>query len=268
VINFNLDKVKYIISKLKRLKQFVYGLIFSAILLTLFFYLILVPRYNANLNKLKQTATSTQKNNETPASLECPKCVGQNYDLENVKETYAVKITDHAWTTFSSNKVGIIFDYPIDGNKLVLFEYNDWPENSSDPSGIEFSWSISDIGAKYGHLDFAWGASRNLKIGREGVDIYNWTIKNGDYYIHSTIGESYKVEAVLTRQITNGGSALVYKDLCYYDYACSESELSSTLIVNLPQVHKNKVESVLFDIPKSFSNSDIDRLISSIKLLK
>jgi len=263
--------------KIKNMPSFVAGIFAASTILITFFYVFLVPRYDSNLTKLiqekEQALKSTQGNytqNNLPAQgSNCPNCVDQIYNWDNIKEFYSVKVEETSWVKFESNEVGIRFDYPIESNKLVLFEFNKWPERDFDPSGIEFSWSTRDLGAKYGNSNFAWGASRNLKIGKISVDIYNWIESDGTYYVNSSAGNKYKVEKVFTREIKNGGKALMYKNVCFFSSEfCDNENKSKTLIVNLPINHRKEVKSVLFNIPQGFTDADIEKLISSIDLFK
>jgi hypothetical protein len=256
---------------------FIAGIVVASITLIVFFYVFLSPRYERNLDRLIQekqqalrnTQNNTQNNTPTQDNSSCPNCVDQVYNWEEIKEFYSIKLEEASWTNFESGKVGIRFEYPIGRNKLVLFEFNEWPERDIDPSGIEFSWSTRDLGAKYGNSNFAWGASRNLKMGRMSVDIYNWTESEGNYYVNSSGGSKYNVEKVFTREIKNVGHFLLYKNVCFFsgDFCDNEQLKSKTLIVNLPVNHRKGVESVLFNIPQNFTDSDIEKLVNSVDLV-
>ncbi|OGF98874.1 hypothetical protein A3D78_03310 [Candidatus Gottesmanbacteria bacterium RIFCSPHIGHO2_02_FULL_39_14] len=270
---------KYIPDRRKTLQAFAGGIILSVITLILFFYIILVPRYEKNLEKqVEERTNSFWRNREyripvlspTPIINNCPKCQEQIYNWDNIMEFYSIKVADPAWVKLESNRVGIRFEYPIEANKLVMFEFNEWGENISDPSGTVFVWSTRGLGEEFGEDYFAQGASKDIKVGREEVFLYNWTESEGKYYVNDTNGNSYKVENIFTREIPAGGRALLFNTLCFWEYkgGCEEIEYSKTLIVNFPLNHREKIESILFNIPAGFTDADIERLIESIDFIK
>ena len=264
-----------IISYTKKAFPFVVGGVFVLILMTIYFFKVLTPRYEKNLEAAvhdKQTVIDNLKLKElssTNNTRECTtNCVDQIYNWENVQEFYSIKLKEKEWIKFGSNKVGIEFEYPIESNKLVLFEFNEWPKQESDPSGIEYSWSTRELGTEYGNDNFAWGSSSDLKIGRMSVDIYKWVEKDGNYFIQSAGGNQYEVEKLLVKDTPFGTQALFYKSPCFF--FCNNSSMRSPdqniLIINLPYHKRPGIESILFGIPDNFSNEDLERIISSVKL--
>jgi len=262
----------------KILLSFLAGIFITTILLITFFYGVLVPRYEKNLKisvqeKLDVTDNmqkhTSEVNTDNQEGNDCPICVDQIYNWDGIKEFYSIKVLHDSWIPFHSNKVGIKFEYPIEKNRLVLFEFNQWPKRESDPTGVEFSWSTRDLGMKYGNDYFAWGASKDLKIGRMSVDIYKWTEDGGNYYIHSSGGQIYQVEEIMVRDTQFGTKAMIYKNICFF--LCDESDIEyenlRTLIVTLPEDHRPGIESVLFDIREEFSSVEIERLLSSIEIV-
>src|SRR3990167_7336944 len=100
-----------LLKKVRYIPFFVAGIIVASTILTVFFYVFLVPRYEKNLNKLVQEkeqalrnaqGNNTQNNVPTQSSSTCPNCVDQTYNSYNVKEFYSTKIEEASWVKFQS----------------------------------------------------------------------------------------------------------------------------------------------------------------------
>lgn len=263
----NYDLVEINIKK----RSFLLGVCLTILIMTLFFYVVLAPRYQKRLEKLIVEKGQVQlpiKEKSLLPQVTLPKCPTCMSEHETYNEFYSMQVEGAAWLKFSSNQVGISFEYPIEANKLVLFEYNFWPKNDSDPSGTAFGWYTRELEAEYGSTNFAWGASSDLRIGRMGVDIYKWTQKEGSYYIHSPSGNEYKVENIFIRDVSGGAKALLYKNICFFESStCSDIKKERVLTVNFPPNHRENIEAVNFEIPNTFTDSDINRILNSIEFI-
>lgn len=259
---------------------FIGGAVVTSIIFVLLFNKIIEPQYKQKIDEAveRQRNIITQyenevneKNNENQiGSGEYEnRCQPKKIEIPDVKEYYFVKPTADAWNKFASNKVGITFEYPVKKDTLVIFEYNDWPRQSTDPSGIYFSWEQKKEGEPT--IMLANGSSRDIKVGRMSLEIYNWIEKDGKYYVNKANGGTIAVEKLEVYDTKFGTQALLYKNFCWA--FCDNPNFKfddtlKTLIVNLPAGHREGVESVLFRIEKDLTDSDISRIVNSLELVK
>lgn len=84
------------------------------ILLTSYFYLVLVPRYEENLKQAVESQKcftyeedEGEESEGTDTDRVDEQCPGQAYDQKFVKEFYSIKALKDQWLPLSSNTLGI-----------------------------------------------------------------------------------------------------------------------------------------------------------------
>ena len=259
---------------------FMGGAAVTCIGFVLLFNKIIEPQYRQKIDEAveKQRDIISQYENEVNEKNDINEIGSGEYEesykakdieIPQLKEYYFIKPTVDAWNKFSSNSVGITFDYPVTKDTFVTFEYNDWPRQSTDPSGVEFSWEQRKKGEST--IVLAHGSSRDIKIGRMSLEIYNWTEKDGKFYLNNANGAPISVEKVKVYDTKFGTQALLYKNFCWAfcdNPSFKFDDTLKTLIVNLPAGYRKDVESVLLRIEKELTEADISRIVNSLDLVK
>jgi len=212
---------------------------------------------NNNTNQVVNVANTSNTNGTNNTNL--------NNSDENVNN--ATDTSD--WQIFSNQDMGFSFEYPLlsPETEFNYINCHGQAECENSTTGKSYQWSFkSNDNYHYfiaGSSTSGYAAGRSLEI----RDEIRFDQKDNDYFIILANNNSFKVNPLKIID-TSLGKAIIYdiKDFPSYSELPSEFQKDKIAIYNLNNAINN-FNSVSFYIYSSMSDTDINKIINSVKEL-
>lgn len=169
------------------------------------------------------------------------------------KESYEIKNDADQWLTLSSSLLGLSFETLIPEGEID-FIYKDCKERKVDPTGKLYRWYINTHTTRQNIFREGGAVSKDFGAGREMAITDFYQLEKSHYTKAIKIYKTkYNTDAILFRSDYRfGGSDLLYPGL--------------TLAVNLPFKAGIPFRGLILYFPNGISETDAQRVVSSITL--